>query len=144
MQVKPVQKQTQAGQRTRFKAYAIIGDCNGHLGLGWSTNKEVQGAIKSKITHAKLNIVPVRHGYWGNRIGNAHTFPMKVSGKGGSVRIRLIPAPRDTGIVLAPVSKKIIQFSGIQDVYTSSSGSTRTRGNFLKASFKSLENTYKF
>jgi len=35
MQVKPVQKQTQAGQRTRFKAYVIVGDSNGHIGLGW-------------------------------------------------------------------------------------------------------------
>jgi small subunit ribosomal protein S2e len=41
MQVKPVQKQTQAGQRTRFKAYVIVGDSNGHIGLGWKCSKEV-------------------------------------------------------------------------------------------------------
>jgi len=39
-------------------------------------------------------------------IGNAHTVPTKVHGKSGSVRIRMIPAPRGTGIVAAPASKK--------------------------------------
>jgi len=60
------------------------------------------------MTHAKLNLVPVRRGYWGNMIGNAHTIPCKVHGKCGSVRIRMIPAPRGTGIVAAPASKKVI------------------------------------
>jgi len=53
-------------------------------------------------------MIPVRRGYWGNMIGNAHTVPSKVHGKAGSVRIRMIPAPRGTGIVAAPASKKVI------------------------------------
>ena len=57
---------------------------------------------------AKLSIIPVRRGYWGNKIGLPHTLPMKVTGKCGSVRVRLIPAPRGTGIVAAPASKKIL------------------------------------
>jgi ribosomal protein S5 len=69
---------------------------------------------------------------------------MKVTGKSGSVRIRLVPAPRGTGIVAAPVSKKVLQFAGIGDCYTASRGSTKTRGNFLKATFYALEETYKF
>jgi len=69
---------------------------------------------------------------------------MKVTGKSGSVRIRLIPAPRGTGLVAAPASKKILQFAGINDVYTSSSGSTKTKGNFVKATFMALTNTYQY
>ena len=57
--------------------------------------------------HAKLNLVPVRRGYWGNKIGNPHTIPTKVTGSSGSVRIRLVPAPRGTGLVAAPASKKV-------------------------------------
>merc|ERR1712048_1213909 len=90
------------------------------------------------------NLVPIRRGYWGNMIGNAHTVPGKVHGKCGSVRVRMIPAPRGTGIVAAPASKKVIQFAGIGDVYTSSSGCTRTRGNFVKATYYCLEATYKY
>jgi len=144
MVIKPVQKQTQAGQRTRFKAYVIIGDEDGHVGLGSKLAKEVQGAIKGAISDAKLNLIPVRKGYWGNKIGAAHTVPCKVTGKGGSVRVRLVPAPRGTGIVGAPTSKKVLQLAGIQDCYTQTTGSTKTRGNFLLAVYHALEHTYKF
>ncbi len=48
---------------------------------------------------------------------------------------RLIPAPRGTGIVAAPASKRLLQLAGVQDVYTQSKGSTATMGNFLKATF---------
>eukprot|EP01084_Bolivina_argentea_P100174 179931_1 len=101
----PVQKQTRAGQRTRFKAFVAIGDYNGHVGLGVKCSKEVATAIRGAIIAAKLYVVPVRRGYWGNKIGDPHTVPEKVSGKCGSVRTRLIPAPRGTGIVAAPVPK---------------------------------------
>ena len=79
---------------------------------------------------AKLSVVPVRRGYWGNKIGKPHTVPCKVTGKCGSVLVRLIPGPRGTGIVSAPVPKKLLQMAGIEDCYTSASGSTGTLGNF--------------
>jgi len=144
MKIMPVQKQTQAGQRTRFKAFVLIGDGNGHIGLGVKVAKEVQGAIKGAISDAKLNLVPVRRGYWGNKIGKPHTVPTKVTGKCGSIRVRLIPAPRGTGIVAAGAPKKVLQLAGIQDVYTSSRGNTKTRGNFLKACYDALSETYKY
>lgn len=74
----PVQKQTRAGQRTRFKAFVAIGDYNGHVGLGVKCSKEVATAIRGAIILAKLSIVPVRRGYWGNKIGRPHTVPCKV------------------------------------------------------------------
>ena len=75
----PVQKQTRAGQRTRFKAFVAIGDYNGHVGLGVKCSKEVATAIRGAIILAKLSIVPVRRGYWGNKIGRPHTVPCKVN-----------------------------------------------------------------
>jgi len=142
MRLTPVQKQTSAGQRTRFKAYVVVGDCNGHVGVGNKCAKEVATAIRAAIDIAKLAIVPVRRGYWGNNIGMPHTIPMKLTGKCGSVRLRLVPAPRGAGIVAAPVSKKILQFAGIEDVYTSSQGSTKTGGNFAMATFDAVRRTY--
>lgn len=144
MKVKPVQKQTKAGQRTRFKAWVLIGDRKGHLGLGQKSHKEVQIAIKGAIQVAKLNLIPIRLGYWGNKIGLPHTVPFKVTGKNGSVSIRLIPAPRGSGIVGAPTSKKVLQMAGVQDCYTASQGSTRTKGNFLFATFNALAQTYTY
>ena len=132
MKIMPVQKQTRAGQRTRFKAFVVVGDMNGHVGLGVKCSKEVATAIRGAIILAKLSMIPVRLGYWGNNIGKPHTVPCKVTGKCGSVSVRIVPAPRGAGIVAARVPKKILQFAGIEDVFTSSSGSTKTLGNFVK------------
>lgn len=79
LKIMPVQKQTRSGQRTRFKAFVAIGDSNGHVGLGVKCSKEVATAIRGAIIAAKLSIVPVRRGYWGNKIGKPHTIPCKVS-----------------------------------------------------------------
>jgi len=144
MKVMPVQKQTRAGQRTRFKAFVIVGDCDGHIGLGVKCSKEVATAIRGAIIAAKLAVIPVRRGYWGAVFGPPHTVPMKVTGKCGSVTMRLIPAPRGTGIVAANAPKKVLEFAGIKDVYTSARGKTSTLGNFIKATFNAIGKTYKY
>lgn len=144
LQIHPVQKQTTAGQRTRFKAFVAIGDQKGHLGLGSKCAKEVATAIRGAIQDAKLNIIPVRRGYWGTKLGDPHTIPCKLSGKCGSSVIRLIPAPRGSGIVGAPTSKKLLNMAGVQDCYTSAMGQTATLGNFAKATFKAIARTYHF
>lgn len=139
-----VQKQTKAGQRTRFKAVVACGDRQGHVGVGIKAAKEVQIAIKGALMNAKCNIIPVRRGYWGAKIGGVHTVPTKVKGKCGSTCVRLVPAPRGTGCVAAQVSKKLLSFAGIDDVYTKSTGQTRTRENFVRALFDALKKTYSF
>ena len=143
-QIKPVQKQTRAGQRTRFKAIVAIGDSNGHVGLGIKTSKEVATAIRAAITIAKLSVLPVRRGFWGTALGNPHSLPTKESGKCGSVSVRLIPAPRGTGLVASPAVKRLMQLAGVEDAYTSSTGSTKTLENTLKATFTAIGNSYGF
>jgi len=142
LKIMPVQKQTRAGQRTRFKAFVVVGDNDGHLGLGVKCSKEVATSIRASIILAKLSIVPVRRGYWGNKIGKPHTVPTKVTGKCGSVRVRLVPAPRGTGLVAAETPTKLLQFAGLEDVFTSARGHTKTLGNFAKATFAALSKTY--
>merc|ERR1740123_796340 len=144
LKIMPVQKQTRAGQRTRFKAFVAIGDYNGHVGLGVKCSKEVATAIRGAIIMAKLSIVPVRRGFWGTKLGKPHTVPCKVTGKCGSIWVRLIPAPRGTGIVSAPVPKKLLQMAGIEDCYTSAKGSTGTLGNFAKATYAAIAETYSY
>ena len=95
-----------------------------HVGLGVKCAKEVATAIRGAIIIAKLSIVPVRRGYWGSHIAEPHTVPCKVSGKSGSVMCRLIPAPRGTGIVAAPASKRMLQMAGIQDCYSEFNSTT--------------------
>lgn len=89
LQIKPVQKQTRAGQRTRFKAIVVIGDSEGHVGLGIKTSKEVATAIRAAIIIAKLSVLPIRRGYWGSSLGEPHSLAAKESGKCGSVTVRV-------------------------------------------------------
>ncbi|MBA0689328.1 hypothetical protein Goari_007062 [Gossypium aridum] len=56
----------------------------------------------------------------------------------------MVPAPRGAGIVVARVPKKVLQFAGIEDVFTSSRGCTKTLGNFVKATFECLLKGYGF
>ncbi|KAL4671538.1 hypothetical protein H8959_004247 [Pygathrix nigripes] len=125
-----VQKQTRAGQRTRFKAFVAIGDYNGHVGLGVKCSKEVATAIRGAIILAKLSIVPVRRGYWGNKIGKAPYHPLQ-----GDKLLRLCAAP---------VPKKLLMMAGIDDCYTSVQGCTATLGNFAKATFDAISKTYSY
>jgi len=144
MKIMPVQKQSSAGQRTRFKAFVAVGDNNGHIGMGVKCSSEVANAIRGAITSAKLNVCPVRRGYWGRTAGLPHTVPMKVTGKCGSVSVRLIPAPRGTGLVSSPAGKKLMHMAGVKDCYSSSQGHTRTMGNYIMAIFFALRNTYMY
>jgi len=138
LKIMPVQKQTTAGQRTRFKACVVVGDYNGHIGLGHKCSKEVAGAIRGALIDAKLNIYPIRRGFWGGKFGAPHTVPCKVTGKCGSVRFRVIPAPRGTGLVAARAPKKLLNYAGYKDVYTNAKGNTKTLGNFVKAAFHAI------
>ena len=119
-----------------------VGDNNGHVGLGSKCAKEVAGAIKGTMLIAKMSIEPVCCCYWGDNTGKVHTVLMKLTGKCGSVRMRLIPAPRGPGIVASPVLKKLLTLAGIDDVYTFSRGHTRTLTNSMKACFVVLKHTY--
>jgi len=116
----------------------VVGDYNGHIGLGHKCSKEVAGAIRGALIDAKLNIFPLRRGFWGGRFGAPHTVPCKVTGKCGSVRFRIIPAPRGTGLVAARAPKKMLNYAGYKDVYTNAKGNTKTLGNFVKAAFAAI------
>lgn len=126
------------------QAYVAVGDGKGHVGLGSKCSKEVATAIRGAINDAKLNTIPVRRGFWGTKLGQPHTIPGKVTGKAGSVSIRLIPAPRGSGIVGAPITKKLLTMAGVSDCYSNAIGQTSTGGNFAKAVFQALGRTYTF
>ncbi len=140
-----VQKQTDAGEKSRFKALVIVGNYDGFFGLGVGKAKQVREAIQKATLDAKLNVVPVKRGCgsWECGCGDPHTLPFQVSGKCGSVRIHLLPAPKGLGIVAGDVAKTIISFVGIKDCWTRSFGSTRTALSFAYATYDALKNTYR-
>ncbi|GCA62017.1 ribosomal protein S5, eukaryotic/archaeal [Kipferlia bialata] len=142
LKVQSVQKQTRAGQRTRFRAMCLVGDRNGHIGYGVGIAKEVATAIRKSIHNAKQNITPVRMGYWGGRLGAPHTVICKLTGKCGSVSVRLVPAPRGSGIVASNIVRKVLEFAGVEDVFTSQTGHTKTLMNSALGCFRALQASY--
>lgn len=140
-----VQKQTDAGEKTRFKSVVVVGNYDGFVGLGVGVAKQVRAAIEKGILNAKLNVTPVRRGCgsWECDCGDIHSLPYKVVGKCGSVKIEIIPGPKGLGIVAGEVAKEIIAFAGVKDCWTKSFGSTRTTPSYAFATYNALKNTYR-
>lgn len=142
--MKSVQKQTKAGQRTRIKAVVAIGDGKEYIGLGVKSAKEAATAIRGAILNAKCNLRPIKLGYWGDKFGETHTVTVKSTGKSGSVSMRVVPAPRGSGIRAGSVAKRIFQLAGIKDIFTSTKGNTATNENLVKAAVKALDRASNF
>ncbi|EQB59833.1 40s ribosomal protein s2 [Vairimorpha apis BRL 01] len=141
LSIKSVQKQTRAGQRTSIKAVVAIGDGNGHVGIGTFSSKDAATAIRTAVGKAKCNIRPVRLGLWEGEIGEIHTVSLKATGKCGSSVVKIIPAPKGTGIIASTVPKRILELAGVKDAYTQCFGATYTTENFAKATIEALEKT---
>ena len=94
-----IQKMTSNGQSTRFKAIVAAGNENGYLGIGQGKSKQMRIAIEKATSQAYLNVNPIKLGCgsWECRCDQKHSVPFKVRGKGGSVTIEIIPAPRGLG-----------------------------------------------
>jgi small subunit ribosomal protein S5 len=140
-----VQKQTDAGEKSRFKALVAVGNRDGYIGLGAGKASQVRNAIEKAAADARLKIVPVRRGCgsWECGCGKPHSIPFQVEGKCGSVRLNIIPGPRGLGVVASEVAKVILDLAGIKDCWTRSFGSTRTVPSFAFAVFDALKETYK-
>ena len=141
-----VQKMTDSGRITRFRAVVVVGNRDGFVGLGKGKARQFRFAIEKAIRNAKLNIIPVRRGCgsWECTCGEPHSVPFTVRGKSGSVEIILKPAPKGTGLVAGDIAKKVLTYAGIRDVWTQTKGETRTSYNFARATYLALRNTYKF
>jgi len=137
------QRKTKQANVPTFSTMAVIGDENGHVGIGAGKAKETLPARDKAIRKAKLNIMKIKRTCAGFDCdcSELHTVPFKVTGKAGSVRVTLIPAPQGTGLVVGTELKKILKFAGIKDVYSRASGKVRTTFNLIKACMDALEKT---
>ncbi|MBX5326551.1 MAG: 30S ribosomal protein S5 [Candidatus Bathyarchaeia archaeon] len=140
-----VQKQTDAGEKSRFKAIVAVGNRDGYIGLGSGKANQVRTAIEKAAAEARLNITMVRRGCgsWECGCGKAHSLPFQVTGKCGGVKVVLVPGPRGLGLVAGEVAKVIISLAGVKDCWTRSFGATRTIPSFACAVFDSLRKTYR-
>ncbi|EMA53145.1 30S ribosomal protein S5 [Halococcus thailandensis] len=143
LDINMVQRMTDSGRRVKFRCVVAIGDRNGYVGYAEGRDDQVGSAIQKAIEIAKLNMVRVSRGCgsWECGCGRPHTVALRTDGKAGSVEVELRPAPRGLGLAAGETARSVLELAGIEDIWTNSSGKTRTTVNFAKATFNALKAT---
>src|SRR6476646_3539901 len=139
-----VQKQTDAGEMTRFNALVAVGNEAGWFGIGKGKASQMRIAIDKATINSYLNIIPVKLGCgsWECRCTQLHSVPFNVRGRGGSVKVEILPGPRGLGLVAGENIKNLLKLAGIKDAWSKSSGSTNTMTSTATAIFNALNSTY--
>jgi small subunit ribosomal protein S5 len=135
------QKKTREGNKPNFATVAIIGDRNGHIGIGYGKSRETVPAREKAIRKAKLNMFKIRRGSgsWESAATEPNSIPFKVVGKCGSAELTLMPAPKGTGLCVEKECAKILALAGIKDIWSKARGQTKTKINLIKACEEALK-----
>jgi len=143
LDINMVQRMTDSGRRVKFRCVVVVGNRDGLVGYAEGRDDQVGGAIQKAIDIGKLNLIDVSRGCgsWECGCGRAHTVALRTTGKAGSVEVELRPAPRGLGLAGGETVRHVLELAGIEDIWTRSSGNTRTTVNFAKATFNALQNT---
>ena len=141
LEVASVQRMTKNNRKGKYRATVVVGDRNGHIGIGSGKDVEVKPAIDSAVKDAKKKMISVNFGCgsWECSCGTQHSLPLTVRGKCGSAEIILKPAPRGVGVVAGEVAKQVLEVTGVKDVWSFSRGRTRDIYNIALATYKGLK-----
>ncbi|MBW2968513.1 30S ribosomal protein S5 [Candidatus Woesearchaeota archaeon] len=134
------QKKTPEGNNPSFCCIAVVGDKNGHVGVGRGKSKDTVPAREKALRKAKENLIKIRRGCgsWQCGCKTPHSIPFAVEGSCGSVKIRLMPAPKGKGLVIEPECAKILAMAGIKDVWSETFGQTKVKINLVDACIDAL------
>ena len=126
-----VAKVVKGGRTFRFSAVVVVGDENGHIGVGNGKASEVPDAIKKAIEEAKKNLVTVPI------VGT--TIHHEYIGKFGSARVMIKPGNEGSGIIAGGSVRPVLELAGYKDINAKILGTTNPR-NVVYATIEALKN----
>lgn len=129
--IKRVTKVVKGGRNFRFSALVIVGDENGHVGVGTGKAMEIPDAIKKGIEDAKKNLINVPI------VGT--TVPHEINGRFGAGNVLIMPAKEGTGIIAGGPVRTVLELAGLKDVRAKSLGTSNSK-NMVSAAMNGLSN----
>ena len=127
--INSVAKVVKGGRNFRFSALVVVGDEDGHVGVGTGKSIEIPEAIRKGIEDAKKKLIQVPI------IGT--TVPHNIIGQFGTGRVLIMTAPEGTGIIAGGPSRAVLELAGLKDVRAKSVGSNNPR-NMVNATIDGL------
>lgn len=129
IEIRRVVKVVKGGRNFRFAALVVVGDENGHVGIGSGKAMEVPDAIKKAIDDAKKNLIKIP------MVGT--TIPHDVKGHFGAGKVLIMPAQEGTGVIAGGPVRAVLELAGLKDVRAKSLGSNNAR-NMVNATIQGL------
>lgn len=128
--IKRVTKVVKGGRTFRFSALVVVGDGNGHVGVGIGKAMEIPNAIQKGIEDAKKNLIFIER-------NDADSIYHEFVGEFGSARVLLKPAKEGTGVIAGGPARAVLELAGIRNIRTKSLGSNNKK-NVVNATIEGL------
>ena len=130
LDIRRVTKVVKGGRNFRFAALVVVGDKNGHVGIGTGKAMEVTEAIRKAEEDAKKSLIKVP------MVGT--TVPHQINGRFGAGNVLIMPAKEGTGVIAGGPVRSVLELAGVTDVRAKSLGTNNAR-NMVNATMEGLK-----